>query len=199
MAVGIAALILAVGAALLGRSFVDDPPAPAKTERREGELIRFEDREKKLSISYPSTWQRIDSSDPEVSLVAGTAEASLLMRTASIGTPVGVESIGSVKKLTDRLVRAGKKVKQLRPPRRIDDLGGLPGWLYIYSFQDSASGQRGAHAHYFVFRGETMITLVFQTLPSERFATYAPLFDRLASTFRAKLPADGGDDSGRGA
>lgn len=119
------------------------------------------------------------------------------MRTASLGTPVGAETIGSAKRLTDRLVSTGKKVKQLRPPRRIDDLGGLPGWLYIYSFEDSASGQRGAHAHYFVFRGETMITLVFQTLPSERFATYAPLFDRLASTFRAKL-SSGDDDGGSG-
>ena len=190
--------MLGVGAALLGSSFVEDPPEPKKTERREGELIRFEDREKKLSIAYPSTWERIPSQDAEVSLVVGSPEASLLMRTASLGTPVGAETIGSAKRLTDRLVSSGKKVKQLRPPRRIDNLGGLPGWLYIYSFQDSASGQRGAHAHYFVFRGETLITLVFQTLPSERFATYAPLFDRLASTFRARL-SDGDEGSGRGA
>ena len=185
--------MLAAGAALLGSSFVDDPPEPKTTQKREGQLIRFEDREKKLSIAYPATWQRVGSRDPQVSLVVGSLDASLLMRTASLGTPVAAEAIGSAKRLTDRLVKSGTKVKQLRPPRRIDDLGGLPGWLYIYSFEDAATGRRGAHAHYFLFRGETMITLVFQTLPSERFTTYAPLFDRLASSFRATLPEGGGE------
>jgi len=153
--------------------------------------VSFEDKRDNLSISYPASWQRIGSSDPEVALVSGTAEASLLMRTTRLGTKVGPESLDSAKKLTDGLVMKGEQVKQLRPPRRIDNLGGLPGWLYIYSFQEAATGQRGAHAHYFLFRGETLITLVFQTVPSERFATYAQLFDRLASTFKAKSSKDG--------
>jgi len=187
--------VLAGGAAVLGSRFVADPPAEPKAPAQAG-FVPFVDKEEKLSISIPATWRRIASSDPEVALVAGTAEASLLMRTTSVGTPVGPESIGSIKKLTDKLVARGKRVKQLRPPRRVDDLGGLPGWLYIYSFQDAATGGRGAHAHYFLFRGETMITLVFQTLPSERFATYAPLFDRLASTFKAKLSEEESAKSG---
>ena len=190
------ALILAIAAAVLGRSFVDEPPKPTRTTTQEGEFTRFEDSRRKLSITYPSSWQLISSPDPDVVLVTATVDASMLMRTTSIGTPVGAESIGSAKKLTDKLVMAGKNVKNLRPPRRIDDLGGLPGWLYIYSFRD-ASGKRGAHAHYFLFRGETMITLVFQTVPSERFTTYAPLFDRLAGTFRATSPDE--DSSGSGA
>ena len=107
------------------------------------------------------------------------------MRVTQIGTEVDRKSLDSAQKLTDRLVMKGKDVRELRPPRRIDNLGGLPGWLYIYSFRDSATGQRGAHAHYFLFRGKTMITLVFQTVPSERFATYSPLFDRIAGTFKA--------------
>jgi len=147
--------------------------------------VTFEDKPDNLSISYPATWQRIGSSDPEVALVTGTAEVSLLMRTTRLGTKVGPKSLDSAKNLTDGLVMKGEHVKQLRPPRRIDNLGGLPGWLYIYSFQNTATGQRGAHAHYFLFRGDTLITLVFQTVPSERFANYAKLFDRLAGTFKA--------------
>ncbi len=193
---GVGALVLAVAAAALGRSFVDDPPKPTTTTRQEGEFTRFVDARRKLSITYPSSWQRISSPDPEVVLVAATVDASMLIRTTSLPTPVGAESIGSAKKLTDKLVMAGRGVKNLRPPRRIDDLGGLPGWLYIYSFRDAA-GKRGVHAHYFLFRGKTMITLVFQTVPSERFATYAPLFDRLAGTFRAKSPDK--ESSGSGA
>lgn len=164
-----------------------DSPDPS-TPANQGGLVPFKDKRDKLSISYPASWPRIASSDPALPLVAGTAEASVSMRTTRLGTEVGLETLDRAKALTDKLVMRGRRVKQLRPPRRIDNLGGLPGWLYIYSFQDPASGERGAHAHYFLFRGDTLITLVFQTVPSERFATYAPLFDRLAATFDAKPP-----------
>ncbi|MBA3306332.1 MAG: hypothetical protein H0U25_10465, partial [Thermoleophilaceae bacterium] len=40
------------------------------------------------------------------------------------------------------------------------------------------------HAHYFLFRGRTLITIVFQTVPADRFAELAPLFDRIAETLR---------------
>lgn len=172
---------------MLGSSFVSDPPEPKATARQDAELTRFEDRERNVAVSYPSLWQRIPSSDPEVLLLAASAEASLLMRMTSLGTPVGQKDIPRVKRLTDKLVMSNKGVKNLRPPRRIVELGGLPGWLYIYSFQDAQSGRRGAHAHYFLFRGQELITLVFQTVPSERFATFAPLFDRLAETFSAEV------------
>lgn len=159
--------------------------------------MRFHDARNGLSVSYPVSWRRIASSDAEVPLVAGSSEASLLMRRVSLGTTVGAGDLDTAKKLTDKLVLTANRVQQLRPPRRIDNLGGLPGWLYIYSFADTAGHQRGAHAHYFLFRGKTMITLVFQTLPAERFATYAPIFDRLAATFKAEPPE--GSPSGAGA
>ena len=116
--------------------------------------------------------------------MAGTPDASLLVRAAEIGTEVGAKDLRRAKNLTDRLVARGQRVRLLRPARQIE-LGGLPGWLYIYSFDDPDTGQRGAHAHYFLFRGDTLITVVFQTLPSESFATYAPLFDRLEASFKA--------------
>jgi hypothetical protein len=181
------ALILAVVAALLGRAFVSDDPAPSQTTTKDG-LVSFKDERQGLAISYPATWQRIASPDPRVSLVTGTAEVSLLMRTRNIGTTVAVEDLERARIFTNRLVARAEKVRQLRPPRHIENLGGLPGWLYIYSFFDPATKQRGAHAHYFLFRGEEMVTLVFQTVPSESFATYAPLFDRIAGTFMSTEP-----------
>ena len=70
--------------------------------------------------------------------------------------------------------------------RRIE-LGGLPGWFYFYSFRD-ASGRRGTHSHYFLFQGSTLITLVFQALPTDDFRRYATTFDSIAVTFRAATP-----------
>jgi hypothetical protein len=177
---------------VLGRAFVSDDPAPSQTRTKDG-LVTFKDDRQGLAISYPPTWQRIASPDPRVALVTGTAEVSLLMRTREIGTAVGVKDLERAKVLTDRLVAKAERVRQLRPPRHIDNLGGLPGWLYIYSFYDPATKLRGAHAHYFLFRGKEMVTLVFQTVPSESFSTYAPLFDRIAGTFMATEPAESSD------
>lgn len=194
MAAGALALVLAAAAALLGRGFVDDSPSTKRPKPDEQGLIEFEDERNALKISYPATWSRIAPTDPEVSLVAGTTEASVLLRTRRIGVDVEPEAVDRAKKLTDALVRRGQRIRQLRPPRRIDNLGGLPGWLYIYAFRDNASGERGAHAHYFLFRDDTLITIVFQTLPSERFASYAPLFDRLSATFEAGAVKVGAPD-----
>lgn len=188
------ALVLAGVAALLGRAFVDDPPPPQMESEAQQGLVRFNDERNALKISYPATWTRVAPSDPEVSLVVGTAEASLLMRTRKIPVDVEPGAIDEAKKLTDALVKRGQRIRQLRPPRKIDNLGGLPGWLYIYAFRDSATGERGAHAHYFLFRDDTLVTMVFQTLPSERFTTYAPLFDRVAATFEAGPVKVGGRD-----
>ena len=62
--------------------------------------------------------------------------------------------------------------------------GGLPGVYYLYTFRDPVSGLRGAHSHFFLFKGQTMISLVFQALPDGDFGRLAPLFDRVAGSLR---------------
>ena len=65
------------------------------------------------------------------------------------------------------------------------ELGGMPGWYYLYTFKDPVSGQRGAHSHYFLFKGRTMFSVVFQTVPQDDFGRLAPLFDRVAASLQA--------------
>lgn len=110
------------------------------------------------------------------------SSASFLVRTVSLGFEVGPANLSAGKQLTDKIVRSGKGVKLIAPPQR-SDLGGLIGYFYLYTFEDAA-GRRGAHSHYFLFRGDTMYTIVFQTLPADRLATFAALFDGIAATFR---------------
>jgi len=176
------AILLGAVAVVLGRELIApaprEPPAPAANA-----FVRFRDAAGGISISYPARWRRVASRNPEVRLLAEGEGSSMLVRMADIGIEVGPESLGSARKLTDTLVRAAKKAELLRPPTRVS-LGGLPGYLYLYTFSDDATGQRGAHAHYFLFRGQTLITLVFQTEPAERLARLAPLFDRLGETLR---------------
>ena len=189
IAAGAAVVILVGGAAMmLGRELMSpaapDPPARGADDvRGAGELVAFEDAATGISISHPSGWRRIDSSDPAVVLLAEGDSASMLVRAVDLGVEIGPENIARGKDVSDTLVRAGEH-ELLRPPKPVT-LGGLPGFLYLYAFPESDTGRRGAHAHYFLFRGRTLITIVFQTVPAERFARHAPLFDRIGETLRA--------------
>jgi len=113
----------------------------------------------------------------------------MLLRTAPLGLDIGPASIGPARKITDSLVHVSKQVTILRGPTRVS-VGGLPGYLYLYTYRDAATGQLGGHAHYFIFRHSTLINLVFQVVPADRFAKLAPLFDEISRTLRsADVPA----------
>ena len=184
-----AAIVIAAAAALLGRELVSSS-SPSEPKPKASSFVKVRDHQADLAISYPRRWHKLPSPDGQVRLLAAGGGASLLVRVASLGIKVKPESLRSAKHLTDRLVKAAKNAKLLRPAQQVE-LGGLPGYLYLYTFRDLGTGKRGAHAHYFLFRGEDMITLVFQALPSNTFAGLVPLFDRIARTFRGKLPAAG--------
>jgi hypothetical protein len=139
-------------------------------------------RDELFSIAYPASWSRRRAGDPEVELLVGSGSASFLVRVVPLNFEVGPANVGATKALTDRVVRSGRRVKLLAPPQR-SDLGGLPGYFYLYTFEDER-GRTGAHSHYFLFKGDTLYTLVFQVLPSDRLAALAPVFDRIARTFR---------------
>lgn len=176
----VALILLGALAVLLGRElFSPDSPRPARGPAQG--LVRFTDPTSGISIAHPAAWRRVASGDPGVVLLAEGEGSSMLVRTADLGLTIGLENLGPAKKLTDRLVRATGKPKLLRPPSQVT-LGGLPGYLYLYTFTDAATGRQGAHAHYFLFRGQTLITVIFQTVPAERLTELAPHFDRIGET-----------------
>ena len=145
----------------------------------------FRSEQAGFELSYPSTWSRLSPKDPQVLLLVsqGTQE-SFLIRASELPEPIGREQVLAARQFTDQLVTSNKSVQLVAEPKQIE-LGGLPGLFYFYNFTDAASGQEGAHSHYFLFNGKTMISLVFQTLPKERFAESAKTFDDITATFRA--------------
>jgi hypothetical protein len=183
--VAIAAVLALFVGVKVGRTLLtsDTPPAAR------ADVVRFRDPISKISIAYPATWRRLPqrTGDPDLALLLTTADSSagLLMRVSSSGldAPVTVRSLPIVRKLTDGLVGADQRVKQLVAPQAVV-VGGLPGWRYRYTYGSADSA--GAHDHYFLFKSGRLIQLVFQAVPAQRLPSLAPVFDRIAGTFRGR-------------
>lgn len=164
-------------------------PQPTSVDAT-SDLTEFRDDAAGFAISYPAAWRRLDSGDPEVPLVATTnGRDSFLVRIIDLGSTMSEDDLPDLKQLTDDLVTSSRGVELLARPQRIE-LAGLPGYYYFYAFDDEGSGQRGAHAHYFLLDGSRFVTLVFQALPLSRFDDLAPTFDAIASSLDV-APTDG--------
>ncbi len=178
-----------------GQRAVDNPKPAASRETTStsspvtGGFEEFRNEQAGFAISYPRNWLRLQSPDPSVVLVVSEKPVeqnnggSLLARTIVLGSPIGQEQLGDAKKITDEIVTKGPGVELKFEPRAITQ-GGLPGWHYLYTFADQASGQRGVHSHYFLFRDRTMISFVLQALPESEFSRLGPVFDDVIETFR---------------
>jgi hypothetical protein len=196
MALPVAAAAIAVGLVAGNRS-VETPKKtasatiPSTAPETGGGLVEFRDDAHGFAISYPAGWIKLDSSDAEVALVVSERQpadgrgGSILARVVDTGVVIGPDHLTEAKKFTDQVVASGQGVELEAEPAQITQ-GGLPGWLYFYTFIDPASGAKGAHTHYFLFKDKLMISLVFQGLPEDEFVrlAQAKLFDRVANSFR---------------
>lgn len=140
-------------------------------------------REDGFSIGYPARWVRMSSNDPHVALVARSSRSAadvLLVRTFRI--PAGADPTRRRERLAlaDQLLR-GAKVDLL--VRRPVTLAGTPGVYYLYTFRDH--GRHAVHAHYVLFGHRRGYVLVMQAEPDTDFVELAPVFDRIARSFRA--------------
>ena len=194
------ALALLGAGVVAGQMLAAEPEAPAATSpgpsAQRGttaptpdpgatELTDFRATEAGFALSYPAAWQRLEAADPEVALAAaGDDGGSLQVRVIDLDKDVAPEELPAFRQLTRDIVTSTDGVALLDEPRRTE-LAGLPGYFYFYAFEDAASDRRGVHSHYFLFHGDTLITLVFQALPATRFDDLAPLFDRVATSFEA--------------
>jgi|SRR5438105_8161009 hypothetical protein len=205
MKVGAAVLggVLVVGIAVAaGRRSVDSSKksvakalASTTSSTVAGSLVEFRDDKAGWAISYPKAWNRLQSQDAAVALVVSekppeaNTGGSILARNLVLGAPVDESKLPAAKEVTDKIVTGGEGIQMLAQPTVVHQ-GGLPGYFYFYSFKDPTTGQEGVHTHYFLFKGSTMISFVFQALPKENFQGLAHLFDEVIGSFRV-LPPNG--------
>jgi hypothetical protein len=181
------ALVLGV-AFVVGKHLVDSP-------KKTSNLVEFQDRKAGWAISYPKTWNRLQSQDADVGLVVSEKPpeinngGSILARALTLAAPVTEANLPAAKEVTDKIVTSGEGIQLLAQPAVVHQ-GGLPGYFYFYTFKDPTTGQEGVHTHYFLFKGSTMISFVFQALPKDSFQGLAHLFDEVIGSFRV-LPPNG--------
>ncbi|MGH3943159.1 MAG: hypothetical protein ACRDTG_31955 [Pseudonocardiaceae bacterium] len=197
LVIGVAALVavgLAIPAAIFGPQLVGlgqpaneapSNPAPAAASPDPAALTEFRNEQVGFALSYPSSWVQRQANDPQILLSASDAseKSAFLVRAVELPQTVGQQELEAAKELTDRIVGANPSAKLLFEPRALE-LAGLPGYWYFYSFKDDTSGQQGAHSHYFLFKGKTMLSFVFQTIPLEEFSKSAADFDQITSSLR---------------
>jgi hypothetical protein len=186
---------LATSAALVGRHFYTTDQAAktanaasktdASPKLKPAGFTEFRSDQAGFQLAYPSSWTKLSPRDPSVLLLLsqGTQD-SLLVRVSELQEAVGPQQLPAARQVTDKLVTSNKTVSMVTDPKQIE-LGGLPGFFYFYNFKDTATGQEGAHSHFFLFNGKTMISIVFQVLPKEHFPESAKTFDQIAASFQA--------------
>jgi hypothetical protein len=196
------ALVLGV-AVIAGKGAVDPPKKAAASKgtvttssTAPGDLVEFRDEKTGWAISYPKIWNRLESPNADVVLVVSenpperNTGGSILARDLSLGAPVDESKLPAAKEVTDRIVTGGEGIRLLAQPAIVNQ-GGLPGYFYFYSFKDPTTGQEGVHSHYFLFKGSTMISFVFQAVPTEKFQALAHLYDEVIGSFRGVVNAAG--------
>jgi len=195
-------LLLAVGlgtsAAIFGpRLFTGNQPSQAantanptnktdaSTNAEPVGFSEFRSEQAGFELAYPSDWTKLSPKDPQVLLLLSQGpQDSMLVRVSELQEAVGPQQLPALKQVTDKLVTSNKSVQMITGPNQIQ-LGGLPGYYYFYNFTDPATGQQGAHSHFFLFNGKTMISMVFQSLPKEHFTESAKMFDKIANSLHA--------------
>jgi hypothetical protein len=183
-AAAVAAILALIVGAAVGRSII-----PSDTKRKVAKPpspIRFSEPTAGISLSYPPGWTRLRSRDPQVPLVAALSPAtSLSLRVSKSDlTDVTLQTLPVVRGFTDDLVGADKRAKQLSQPQDLS-LAGLPAVRYRYVYP-TADGKTGAHIHYFIFKKDLMIQLVFQQVPAASLPSVEPTFNRIAATLTSR-------------
>jgi hypothetical protein len=184
------AVVAALGIAVeLGRRSVGSgKPSTVRAQAVPKDFVEFRDDKAGWAISYPKEWNRLSPKAADIVLVVSekppeaNTGGSILVHDLAFPTAVADANLPAARTVTDKIVQEGGGAPLTAPT--VVHQGGLPGYVYFYSFKDPGTGQEGVHSHYFLFKGSTLISVVFQALPTDTFRSLAPTFDEVIGSFR---------------
>ncbi|MEO5679510.1 MAG: hypothetical protein ABIS47_07575 [Acidimicrobiales bacterium] len=200
VAVIVVVVALAAGAYVLGQRQGKDivggaQKAPGTTVFKvPKDFVPISDPETGVQLSVPNDWVRYsikDLPDKAIRLSAGIQNSgdSVVVRVNPYSTEITEANLPDQKNVFDQLLTNENIEILVNQPMK---LGGLPALFYVYRFKDQATGKAGVHAHFFVFQGRKMVSMVFQALPEDRYALLASTFDKVANSLKVApgpLPA----------
>ncbi|MGH9182675.1 MAG: hypothetical protein ACRDZ9_02480 [Acidimicrobiales bacterium] len=152
-------------------------PAPTPAD-----FVTYQDPEGRFSISVPRDWKLLAEPDPFLVASPDNSQNSVLVRVQQIGQTIDPGNVDELKPFTQAALGPEVTVLAEQP---VTLPSGLSGYYYLYTFADEEARVQGAHAHYFLFEGNRLHTLVFQALPAESFTEMASVFDQIVETYRA--------------
>jgi len=176
----VAVVGLAIFAVVISSGSSKKTPAPAPADAPMP-VTTYKDTQTGFTVEYPRAWKKVDVPVADYRLaVDGGSNVAFTIRVVPIETPATAANLENFKAVTDGLVTSNSTVQVLK--QQAVSLNGMLGYYYFYTFTDG--GVQAVHAHYFLFSGKKMNILVFQALPDD-FAAKAPLFDKIAESFRS--------------
>lgn len=166
------------------------PPTPDSAEPSvPDDFVEFRDEEAGFKIMHPEAWELRSPEDPQVRFLATpNNQDSVMVRVSPIDLDEEVEEevteedLRALHGFTEEIVRSDDNVEVLLGPEVVQ-IADTVGTYYLYTFESSAGGERGVHAHYFIFERDRMVTLIFQTIPPQKFSELADVFDVVAESF----------------
>ena len=170
---------IAIGATMNSRS--NDQLPQAAPDNTPVPVTNFRDPQTGISVEYPRGWREVNVPVADYRLaVDGGNNVAFTIRVVPIKEPATAANLVNFKTVTDGLVASNPTVKVLK--EQAISLNGMLGYYYFYTFTDGVVD--AVHAHYFLFSGNKMNIIVFQTLPDD-FEAMAATFDRIAESFRS--------------
>lgn len=150
-----------------------NPPIPVRS---------FTDRQTGSTLEYPRSWRQVQVPNASYRLVLDAGNNSgMTFRVFNTEVATTAANLANIKAVTDGIVSSNNSVQILK--QQAIQLNGMVGYYYFYTFTDDA-GLSAVHAHYFLFQGRKMNMIVFQSSPDD-FARLAPIFDKVAESFRS--------------
>jgi hypothetical protein len=153
------------------------PAAPADIP-----VTSFTDRQTGATLQYPRSWKQVQVPNATYRLVLdGGNNVGMTFRVFNTDVATTATNLANVKTVTDGIVSSNESVQVLK--QQAIQLNGMVGYYYFYTFTDD-SGLAAVHAHYFLFQGQKMNMIVFQSGPDD-FDRMATIFDKVAESFRS--------------
>jgi hypothetical protein len=145
-----------------------------------------------FSLRYPAAWTRVSegtsstggsgsTADSESTVLRISDQNAFSIRTFALQKPVSNPQLADMRAVTDAILSTPGAKLTIIDVQSVE-VGGLPAVYYLYYFPSGQ--QQGIHAHYFVFNGARMYSMVFQVVPPSQFPTYAAAFDAVVASFR---------------